>query len=179
VGTYIYTSAEVRKKAGWKASKKEVFTCDPDWPGMNGARFTARPFYNQNSVLFALLVGRKDIPGIVPLGDYRSLPEDSTPESVDELVGQYEYRRCDDPDEVLTVDQRIRGRYDLDRGGFSWIGADELMAIDYDQLVPDYGQPAQLIPLSDALGDMYMSHLKKLSRLGSPENVRILFCFDG
>lgn len=178
MGTYIHTSVEVRKDAGWAANEDAVFTADPTWPGMEGEKLTIRPFFNQNYALFALLTGRRDVPGITPIGISRGLPTDTTEDSLQKLAGNYEYTRWDDPDAVLTVDERVRGRINLDRVGFSWIGVDELLAIDYGIQVIDPCEPGSLITLGEALGSLYLKHLSQIKSLGNPVNTRVLFCFD-
>lgn len=178
MGTYIYTCAETLTDSGWVANTAEIFTADPTWPGMEGQAFTHLPFFSQNYALFALLVGYQEVPGITALGKPRSLPTDASDHALHELVGMYETSMWDDPDEVLTVDERIRRRVNVDRGGYSWICIDELLAVDYDQVVEAATEHAPAVLLRDALGSLCMRHLQQIQSLGAPAKTRLLFCFD-
>lgn len=178
MGTHIYTCAEIRTNGRWVASEKAVFIASPTWPGMEGLQFTDRPFFSQNYELFTLLVGCRGVAGITPIGSCRGLPEDSTSTSVHRLAGFYETTQWDDPDEELTVDERVRRRVNVDRVGFSWIGVNELLAVDYDIEVPDRGNPGKIITLSEALGTLFHKHLSQIISLGNPADTRVLFCFE-
>lgn len=94
------------------------------------------------------------------------------------LAGFYETTQWDDPNEELTVDERVRRRVNVDRVGFSWIGVNELLAVDYDIEVPDKGNPGKIITLSEALGTLFHRHLSQIISLGNPADTRVLFCFE-
>lgn len=178
MGTYIHTCIETLTEAGWAVNENPIFTADPTWPGMEGATFTHRAFFSQNYELFTLLVRARDVPGITPLGDFRGLPEDASDEAVHELIGHYETTLWDDPDVELTVNERVSRRVNVDRGGYSWIGVDELLAIDYDTTVDQGTDQNSAVTLRDALGGLYMRHLEEIQILGAPTKTRVLFCFD-
>lgn len=178
MGTHIFTSVEVKTDTGWAVNEQAVFTADPTWPGMEGKSYTDRPFFNQNYVLFTLLVGRRGVEGITPIGNCRGLPADATSTSVHELAGFYESTQWDDPDEMLTVDERIRRRVNIDRVGFSWMGVNELLSIDFDIQVPKRGDPGCMITLREALGGLFQKHMSQIISLGDPNHTRFLFCFE-
>lgn len=78
--------------------------------------------------------------------------------------------------------------------GQSWVDVDELLSIDYDQIIEDRRVTMEISPglfyggmtceegngkkmkLRDGLGEMFFDHLSELQKIGAN---RVYFCFNG
>ncbi|MBD8681710.1 MULTISPECIES: hypothetical protein [Pseudomonas] len=181
MGDYITTSIEVRKANGWVENKKAVFTNMPSWPGHTDAKFTSKGFFWQSCTMYSLFAGvRVREHGIVPLAPNRGFPDDACDESLIQLLGGWgnDKHWMDDSPDPETVAEKVASRNDSEIFGLSWVGADELMAVDYGVPVTDMNPPFETTTLRDALGSLYWNHLQQLIKLGDPDKVRVLFCFS-
>lgn len=180
MGDYIKTAIEVRTPKGWVENTKALFTNIPDWPGHNSDKFTTRGFFWQSCTMFSLFAGvRVREHGIIPLAPERGLPDDACDDSLYRLLGGWgsDKHWMDESPDPETVGEKVANRNDNEIFGLSWVGAHELLAVDYGVAVTDMNPPGETTTLRDALGPMYWKHLEQLAKLGAPQDVRVLFCF--
>lgn len=180
MGDYIRTVVETRGPSGWRESEAAVFTNDPTWPGHDSSEFTRYAFFWQNYTMYSLFADvRTREHGITPVAPDRGLPDDASDDALQHILGGWGgHGWFQSDDDCKTVAQKVASRNDDQTFGLSWLSAAELRAVDYDALITTRDDPVETMPLKDALGKRYFEHLAQLAKLGSPENVRILFCFS-
>lgn len=179
MGTYIKTVCEVFNGEVWTLNERPVFSNDPNWPGTGSCDLIDTPFFWQSYGMYSLLANVRNTQGIKPIASPRGLPNDTSMEALDELLGDPEQRHWVQIDKAsMTVDDRITSRIDPDLGNFSWVTAHELLSVDYTVLVPSRQNEGSFEQLAESLIPRYFEHLKQLESLGKPENVRILFGFQ-
>lgn len=182
MGDYIRTVVETRGPNGWRESTTAVFTNDPTWPGHDSSELTQYAFFWQSYTMFSLFAGvRTRDHGIVPIAPNRGLPDDASDDALRHILGGWGDRGglswLHSDEDFKTVDQKVGSRNDADAFGFSWIGAAELLAVDYDSLITPMDDPTEAMPLREALGRIFFEHVEQLAKLGAPADVRLLFCF--
>lgn len=180
MGTYISTVVEILGPDGWRESEQEVFPNDQS----ESPKLTQRAFNWQQYIMFSLFADvRTQDHGVVPIAPNRGLPENASDSALEEILGGWGAHGWLYPgrseDEFKTVDQKVANRNCDEAYGFSWLTAGELLAVDYDARITSMENPQKTEMLRDALGDRYFENLDQLTRLGSPDQVRILFCFTG
>lgn len=179
MGTYIRTVVEIHTEEGWSISNALVFTNDKMWSSNGTGPFICVPFSSQNYDVYALFSGIRDRHGIRPIADPRGLPDDASYSSVSRLAGPLDFSPWDDKEECdMTVAERVSQRVDKDRGCFSWLGTEELLAVDYEQLVESDPSGSSTQTLKMALGERYFEHLNQLKTLSGGQRSRVLFCFS-
>ncbi len=179
MGDYIKTVVEVRNPSGWSESEVAVFTNNPNWPGHDSSEFTRYAFFWQNYTMYSLFADvRTRERGIVPIAPGRGLPSDASDSALLRILGGWSHGDWYRPVEINTVAEKVANRQDDEAFGLSWLSARELQAVDYDALITSMDEPIETQPLRDALGALYFKHLDQLAQLGSPDDVRILFCFS-
>ncbi|MDH4602379.1 hypothetical protein [Pseudomonas syringae] len=180
MGEYIKTVLETRGPSGWRESEAAVFTNDPTWPGHDASEFTRYAFFWQSCTMYSLFADvRTREQGIVPIAPNRGLPDDASDEALQHLLGGWGgHSMYQSYDDIVTVAQKVANRNYDESFGFSWLSPAELYAVDYDVLITSMDDPVETATLRDALGSLYFKHLDQLAQLGSPNDVRILFCFS-
>lgn len=118
---------------------------------------------------FGWLADMRNYSAVSPLGSVHcGLPEDCTEEVAEEMgcLGYHTH---------------------------SWVTLAKLLEVDYEQEVEDRrwdgeqhgtgpdtcpaGEGVKM-PLREFLGEWYFKHLERMTAIGSPEDVRLVFCFD-
>jgi len=181
MGDYIRTVVEVRGPSGWNESETAVFTNLTSWPGHDSSEFTQYAFFWRNYTMYSLFADvRTREHGIVPVAPDRGLPNDASDSALLRILGSWSRGEgwFQSDDEINTVAEKVANRQDYETYGFSWLSAAELQAVDYDVLITSMVDAAETETLRCALGVLYFKHLDQLAKLGSPDDVRILFCFS-
>ena len=127
--------------------------------------------------MFALLANVRNDQDITPIAEPRFLPEDVTDDTLEALFGPVISTSWVARPEPETLEDRLLDRADADIGSISWVTAAELLAIDYETVVPSGSLGVGPQTLKDELGERYFEHLSQLGSLGDPESVRVLFGF--
>jgi hypothetical protein len=159
MGMDISTWIEVRGGAAWQ-KHEPMDTHTWEWAGF--------PFNWRHYGMFAFLSDGENsrVKGLPHIDNpYRGLPKDSDWLN---MTGGYDLW-----DAAMT--RRASILEDSNNHGFSWVGLDELLAFDYDQV---WQSPLGPEPVREELGPMYFEHLKTLEAYGSPENVRVVYYFN-
>lgn len=180
MGDCIKTAVEVLGPKGWVENKEAVFTNIPSFTRQPTGRFFEHGFFSQNYTMFNLFAGfRAGEDGITPLAVDRGLLEDACDDSLYRLIGGWgsDKHWMDDSPDPETVSEKVAHRNDYEIFGFSWVGASELLAVDYGVPVKGRNPPFETTSLREALGSFYWKHLQQLIKLGDPDKVRVLFCF--
>lgn len=187
MGTYAVFCAEIRKAGIWELNQEDVFPFHKlSWQRQDGdvREFWEFPFPAQSYALFGFLADVRNSNETAVLKQPCDLPEDASAEAVellapnigpDDIFGVY----GGVPSKLETVADRVhagRGEsYD-----YSWLSLAEMLAFDYDLPVIDKRESAPIVTTyREYLGEGYFEQLEALKRLGAPEDVRILFCFNG
>lgn len=177
MGTYATFCAEVRQEGQWHLNKKDVFPFPEDaWQREKGddREFWEYPFPSQRYGLFGFFAGIRNYSKTIVLLDPCGLPEDASDETIDLLAPN----NPSSDDKSMTVADRVReseGNY-----GHSWLSLVTLVNFDYNQTFADQrATPPEVTTYRTFLGEDYFENLDAFKRLGSPEDVRILFCFEG
>ncbi len=189
MGTYAKFCAEVRQNGQWHLNEKEVFPFPKDaWQREkgDGREFWEYPFPSQSYSLFGFLAGIRNYSETAVLSEPRGLPEDTSDDAVDLLAPHSTighafdlYGTSDEEAKPMTVADRVH-EGSGDNYGYSWLSLAELIGFDYDQTFTDQREePPEVTTYRVFLGEGYFAHIEALKRLGSPDDVRILFCFNG
>lgn len=139
--------------------------------------------------MFAFFADVRNYDHCVPLSEPKGLPDDS--EYLNEIIDEGYGTPMSRSDDIYND-----GNYH----SFSYLTLKELLDFDYEQTFwnrritktvryPEGGSysdgaalaeegEGQIISYRENLGSMYFTHLKELSELGEPEDVRIVFWFD-
>lgn len=187
MGTYATFCAEIRKNGRWVSNTEEIFTFSPEaWQRERGdtRQFWEFPFESQSYSLFGFLAGVRNGSKSAILKNPCGLPEDASDDAVKLLAPNI------DPEDIFgtfgsppSTLESVSERVSAGRGdnyGYSWLSLTELLAFDYNQSFSDEREiPLKETTYREFLGERYFENLKSLQRLGHPDEVRILFCFNG
>ena len=179
MGDYIKSAVEILGPKGWVENKKAVFSNISSFTGEEGD-LVARGFFSQSYTMFSFFSGfRVYEDGITPIAKDRGFPDDACDDSLYRLIGGWgnDKHWMDDSPDPETVAEKLAHRNADDVFGFSWVGAHELLSVDYGVPVTSRNPPFETTSLREALGSFYWTHLEQLMKLGDPEKVRVLFCF--
>lgn len=149
----IHAYVEVRTDDTWSYAGDDAF------PDNRFRAFRHCPFDGASDYgLFGFLADVRNYSGVPAVDRPRCLPDDVSPQ--------------------------VRAMNELwirDAHSHSWLTLAELLAFDYAQTFADErvdGEP-EVKTVRDFLGDWYFGRLELLSKLGAPEDVRVVFWFDG
>jgi hypothetical protein len=169
MGCDITSYAETRGPDGTWSAVGDVFPLDEYDREVEGKDHGPHPFDWRSYSLFAWLAGVRNYSAITPLAEPRGLPGDLSPEVRKEADDDIEF-----------------GSF-----GWSWFTLAELLAVDYGAEVndrrvtrngdggcTDESGEGERMPLREFLGADYFARLGDLTRLGNPEDVRVVFWFD-
>lgn len=190
MGTEGIFLAEVKRNGKWTLNTEDVFYFPEDaWQREKGDERThwAHPFSARGRFyeLFGFLAGVRNESKTIVLAEPRGVPADTSDESLEYLAPYYDRcnvnnycgQKVDDPQSAQEFVERCSG----DRFCYSYFLLSELLAFDYDQpLVDKSEEPPFATTYRKFLSEIgYFDEIEALKKLGSPENVRILFCFEG
>lgn len=166
MGCDIHTYVEVKQGGEWKFVKPEF----PSWHGDP----VYSPFDNRNYGVFSFLgLPDRNYGRITPLASLRGFPRGASKE----------------------VKEKKR-RWEVVGHSSSWFTVEELLSVNYDEIIEDRRCTRQLgpkywsgaetcevgegekLPLRQYLGESFFKDLEILKGLGSPSDVRIIFWFD-
>lgn len=124
-------------------------TVEGDFGGEYHNKF---PFDWRSYRMFGFLAGVRDSSAVLTISEPRGVPHD------------------------FNIDrEEEEGRW-IGEHSFSWLSIEELLAVDYSQPIDDEGDDEEAsMPLSEFLGECFLSDLHKAKELGIE---RIVFGFD-
>lgn len=178
MSTSIHVAIEQRQVAGWVNIHAEP---DINWNPKVGTPFCALSW--QNYDLFGFLAGVRRSPLSNPIAAGRGLPDDTTEETLDAIAPYSSamlgggYGGWSHPEPTTPNERAAESGSEHELYGFSWVGLEELLSVDYDQVIQtEHGDPATC---RDKLGTWYFKNLDDLSKLKQKGGIRLLFCFTG
>ncbi|MEU7978347.1 hypothetical protein AB0B63_07415 [Micromonospora sp. NPDC049081] len=151
MGCDIHAFVETRTGDTWKYAG-DAFP-DNEYPDDRHCPFDGARSYG----LFGFLADVRNYSRVPVISPPRDLPADVSPE----------VRAKSD-------------RWDTDGHSHTWLTLAELVGFDYEQTFFDQRakEEPEVTTVRDFLGEWYFGRLALLSKLGAPENVRIVFWFD-
>lgn len=147
MGTDIHSAVEIRTADGWRHATGPIVTPLDKWSD------PAEPFGWRSYRVFGFLADVRNDSGSPVITQPRGLPVDVSPD-----VAKRPGEDCDT----------------------SWLTLAELLAYDYDQEFEDqrpFGDEPARTTVRAHLGDLFFQHLDELSKLGPPDDVRVVFWF--
>lgn len=178
MGANIYVAIEQRQADGWVNIHAEPRI---DWhPAVVTPLCTVSW---QDYDLFGLLAGVRARAVGNAIAKDRGLPVDTTEETLD-AIAPYSgaslnggYGGWSHPEPSTPQERALISSGDYETYGFSWVGLEELLAFDYDQvLTNESGQPSTY---REELGQMFFRNVDELKKQLPLGEIRLLFCFSG
>jgi len=173
MGCDIHSYVEVKHNGIWTQVHKK-FPLSNWEKELYHRDFGDRPFNYRHYGLFGWLADVRNYSGVKSLAPRRGLPAD-----------------------VSSEVYKIAQEYGPDGHSHSWIRLQELLEVDYNEIIWDRRVTRQItpnfsdgrcttdnpkegkrLPLRKFLGSSFFKALEVLETVGEPENVRIVFWFD-
>jgi hypothetical protein len=179
---YAKFCMETMSQGKWQLCTREVFPFPAEaWQRQAGDTRTLVefPFASPNRMLNTFLGGIPNEVRCELISAPKGVPKDISIEALAVLVPQP--WRDDDyggtPD-TLTVSDVLCGSAHY-QYGFSWLTLSELTTFDYETPCPDLSDPShETTTYRRALGEEFFEHVRAMEQLGSPDAVRLVFCFE-
>ena len=168
MSTYITSFAEVQRDGVWK-KVGEIF---PD-RFFDRVELKDHPFGNQNYAVFGFLANVRNYSMCECVTYYYGLPDDVSQEIQEDYESWEEYHTACHCylDDLLDVD--------YDREFENRRVTREIMPNVFNGAAIAKEGEGKMMTYKEHLGEEFFEHLAILKELGDPENVRVVYWFDG
>lgn len=168
MGCYSQGIAEVYNKLTGKWEKVGDVFDDFKYDGQIPKPLkTDKPFFWQDYDVYAFLANVRNRAGLTPICEPKGLPEDS-----EYLNSEGPHQSFFGPADPVKVDILGRGNH-----SHTWLTLRELLDFNYENDFVDKSDNT-VKSYREALGQRFFEELAALSKLGQPEDVRIIIWFD-